>query len=102
MANYNNDMERMIVESVLAELRKNGAAPAAEAPSASGTAAPAVASSAVVEDGVIELPDISMPMVDNPHNRASLEAMKKSNQCPHCFGALRRSSENRSFDSVLS
>ena len=82
----------MIVESVLAELRKNGGVPAAEAPSASGTAAPAVASSAVVEDGVIELPDISMPMVDNPHNRASLEAMKK-NQCPHCFGALRRSSE---------
>ena len=77
MANYNNDMERMIVESVLAELRKNGGVPAAEAPSASGTAAPAVASSAVVEDGVIELPDISMPMVDNPHNRASLEAMKK-------------------------
>lgn len=49
MANYNNDMERMIVESVLAELRKNGGVPAAEAPSASGTAAPAVASSAVVE-----------------------------------------------------
>ena len=64
MANYNNDMERMIVESVLAELRKNGAAPAANTPTA---AAPAVAATAptVVEDGVIDMPDISKPTIEN-------------------------------------
>lgn len=76
MANYNNDMERMIVESVLAELRKNGGVPAANTPTA---AAPAVAATAptVVEDGVIDMPDISKPTIENPKNMAAIEAMKK-------------------------
>jgi ethanolamine ammonia-lyase small subunit len=68
MANYQNDMERMIVESVLAELRKNGAAPAA--PAASGNTC------AAVEDGVIDLPDISHPTITNAKNFAAVEAMK--------------------------
>lgn len=68
MPNYQNDMERMIVESVLAELRKNGAAPVA--PAASGNTCTAV------EDGVIELPDISHPTITNAKNFAAVEAMK--------------------------
>lgn len=69
MPNYQNDMERMIVESVLAELRKNGAAPVA-APAASGNTCTGV------EDGVIELPDISRPTITNAKNFAAVEAMK--------------------------
>lgn len=66
MANYQNDMERLIVESVLAELRKNGAAPAACGNTSVG-----------VEDGVIDLPDISKPTLLNAKNMAAVEAMKQ-------------------------
>ena len=65
MANYQNDMERLIVESVLAELRKNGAAPVACGNTAVG-----------VEDGAIDLPDISRPTLTNAKNLAAVEAMK--------------------------
>lgn len=64
----------MIVESVLAELRKNGAAPAVSTPA--NTPAPAAAAPAV-EDGVIEMPDISKPTIENPKNIAAIEAMKQ-------------------------
>lgn len=75
MADYQNDMERMIVESVLAELRKKNVAPAA-----CGN------TSAAVEDGVVELPDLSTPMVDNPKNQAALEAMKQVTNARICLG----------------
>lgn len=66
MANYQNDMERLIVESVLAELRKNGAAPAACGNTAVG-----------VEDGAVDLPDISKPTLLNAKNLAAVAAMKE-------------------------
>lgn len=72
MANYQNDMERMIVESVLAELRKSGTAPVAAAASGNTVAGKAVG----VEDGVIDLPDISRPTITNAKNMAAVEAMK--------------------------
>ena len=65
MANYQNDMERLIVESVLAELRKNGAAPVACGNTVVG-----------VEDGAVDLPDISHPTLTNAKNFAAVEAMK--------------------------
>ncbi len=65
MANYQNDMERLIVESVLAELRKNGAAPVACGNTTVG-----------VEDGAVDLPDISRPTLTNAKNFAAVEAMK--------------------------
>jgi ethanolamine ammonia-lyase small subunit len=65
MANYQNDMERLIVESVLAELRKNGAAPVACGNTVVG-----------VEDGAVDLPDISRPTLTNAKNFAAVEAMK--------------------------
>ncbi len=68
MANYQNDMERMIVESVLAELRKSGAAPAACGNTSGGS---------VIEDGVINLPDIDHPTLTNAKNYAAVEAMKQ-------------------------
>lgn len=74
MADYNNEMERKIVESVLAELRKSGGATPQTTVSIN---TPTAGSNPVFDDGVIELPDISVPMVDNPHNQSSLEAMKR-------------------------
>lgn len=74
MADYNNEMERKIVESVLAELRKSGGATPQTTVSIN---TPAPGSNPVFDDGVIELPDISVPMVDNPYNQSSLEAMKR-------------------------
>ena len=68
MANYQNDMERAIVESVLAELRKSGAAPAAFGNTSGG---------AVIEDGVINLPDVDHPTLTNAKNYAAVEAMKQ-------------------------
>lgn len=65
MANYQNDMERLIVESVLAELRKNGAAPVACGNTVVGG-----------ENGAIDLPDISRPTLTNAKNFAAVEAMK--------------------------
>lgn len=65
MANYQNDMERLIVESVLAELRKNGTAPVACGNTVVGA-----------ENGVIDLPDISHPTLTNAKNFAAVEAMK--------------------------
>ena len=64
MANYQNDMERMIVESVLAELRKSGAAPAACGNTSGGS---------VIEDGVINLPDIDHPTLTNAKNYAAVD-----------------------------
>ncbi len=72
MPDYNNEMERKIVESVLAELRKNGGATPQTTVSINTPS-----SGSVFDDGVIELPDISVPMVDNPYNQSSLEAMKR-------------------------
>ena len=68
MANYQNDMERMIVESVLAELRKSGAAPV--------VAAGNTVTCSGVEDGVIDLPDITKPTITNAKNIAAIAAMK--------------------------
>lgn len=65
MANYQNDMERLIVESVLAELRKNGTAPVACGNTVAGA-----------ENGEIDLPDISHPTLTNAKNLAAVEAMK--------------------------
>lgn len=65
MANYQNDMERLIVESVLAELRKNGTAPVACGNTVAGA-----------ESGEIDLPDISHPTLTNAKNLAAVEAMK--------------------------
>ena len=69
MANYQNDMERMIVESVLAELRKTGSVP-----SASGNTVAAAVNG--LEDGVVELPEINHPTITNAKNFAAIEAMK--------------------------
>lgn len=74
MAEYNNEMERKIVESVLAELRRSGGATPQTTVSVN---TPTAGSAPVYDDGVIELPDISVPMVDNPYNQSSLEAMKR-------------------------
>ena len=69
MANYQNDMERMIVESVLAELRKTGSVPGA-----SGNTVVAAVNG--LEDGVVELPEINHPTITNAKNFAAIEAMK--------------------------
>lgn len=74
MAEYNNEMERKIVESVLAELRRSGGATPQTTVRVN---TPTAGSAPVFDDGVIELPDISAPMVDNPYNQSSLEAMKR-------------------------
>ncbi|MEG0873778.1 MAG: ethanolamine ammonia-lyase subunit EutC [Clostridiales bacterium] len=73
MPDYNNEMEKKIVESVLAELRKNGTS----ATQYTAGAQPAAIGGSQLDDGIIELPDISHPAVDNPHNQSSLEAMKQ-------------------------
>ncbi|MDO4541326.1 MAG: ethanolamine ammonia-lyase subunit EutC [Bacillota bacterium] len=74
MAEYNNEMERKIVESVLAELRKSGGATPQTTVSINTPNDLGVSS---YDEGVIELPDISVPMVDEPYNQSSLEAMKR-------------------------
>lgn len=77
MADYNNEMEKKIVESVLAELRKNGAAAPGVTATAVQNVAAAVGGGSYLDNGVVELPDISRPGVDNPKNQAALEAMKQ-------------------------
>lgn len=77
MPNYNNEMEKKIVESVLAELRKNGSSAPGVTAAAVQNAVSSFGGGSVVDSGVIELPDISHPAVDNPKNQSALEAMKQ-------------------------
>lgn len=69
MANYQSDMERMIVESVLAELRKTG-----NVTRAGGNTVTAAVNGS--EDDVVELPEINRPTITNAKNFAAIEAMK--------------------------